>query len=68
MFLSKKGVYRHLSPYPSDSQPVTGDGKVTVRLFLGKRKTDVADNEDERFNLPSPFWYEGQKACRNGKK
>jgi hypothetical protein len=31
-------------------------------------KPDVADNEDERFYLPSPFWHEGQKACRNGKK
>ena len=42
------GVYRHLPVYPSDSQSVTGDGKVTVRLFFGKRKPDVADNEDER--------------------
>jgi len=62
------GVYRHLSFYPSDSQSVTGDGKVTVRVFLRKRKADVADNEDERFYLPSPFWYEGQNVCRNGKK
>jgi hypothetical protein len=54
MFLSKKGVYRHLSAYSSDSQRVTGDGKVTVKLFLGKRKSDVVDNEDERFYLPSP--------------
>jgi len=68
LFLLKKGVYRHLSFYSSDSQAVTGDGKVTVRLFLGERKTDVPDNEDERFSLPSPFWYESQKACRNGKK
>jgi len=39
-----------------------------VKLFLGKRKPDVADNEDERFFLPSPFGLEGEKACRNGKK
>ena len=67
-FSQKKGVYRHLFTYPSDSQLVTGDGKVTVSLFLGKGKTDVADNEDERFYLPSPFGVEGEKACRNGKK
>jgi len=68
MFLSKKGVYRHLSFYPSDNQTVTGDSKVTVRLFLVIIKPDVSDNEDERFYLPSPFWHEGQKTCRNGKK
>jgi hypothetical protein len=41
---------------------------VTVRLFFEERKIDVADNEDERFYLPSPFWYEDQRGCRNGKK
>ena len=47
---------------------LSGDGKVTVNLFSGKRKSDAADNEDERFYLPSPFWVEGEKACRNRKK
>jgi hypothetical protein len=41
---------------------------VTVRVFLVIIKPDVAENEDERFYLPSPFWYEDQDACRNGKK
>jgi hypothetical protein len=41
---------------------------VTVRLFSGKGKPDVADNEDKRFYLPSPFGAEREKACRNGKK
>ena len=67
-FSQKKGVYRHLAFYSSDSQSVMGDGKVTVRLFLVIIKPDVTDNEDARFYLPSPFWYEGQNACRNGKK
>jgi len=35
-FLSKKGVYRHLSAYASDNQRITGDGKVTVTCIFGK--------------------------------
>jgi len=40
---------------------LSGDGKVTVNLFSGKRKSDLADNEDERFYLPSPFGVERER-------
>ena len=72
---SRKNVCCKICHHPSPFQlnqmifsGLSGDGKVTANLFSGKRKSDVADNEDKRFYLPSPFGAEGGNACRNGKK